>query len=361
LGQRDGAQRHAGRGGEQVIERANAQREQTGRADVDIDVSSGDECANGGAEGLVERHATHCRSRRLQNCRTLSGVLARARTRLNVSAKAIIRGWHARAVLLPAARKEYNRRRKQIMREIVSTESTYLQHLKTLIDLYQSELRVAVGSGQLPGVSRDALADIFPPSTDDIKRTSEELLKTLNKQLGDAANVDDLRFGRVFLELAPQLGAYSQFVKDFTKSIEAWTRLLTNDAWQTLLGELKQKSGSKWDLSMFLIVPVQRVPRYELLLKQLLAHTLPSNGDYVNTANALALVQSVNERINKDKRIAEERREVAQTLARISKLPDDHTPSRRVVRAGELLSTSFSAEKERSGKCQRKVRVCVCV
>ena len=129
-----------------------------------------------------------------------------------------------------------------------------------------------------------------------------------------------------------------------------------NEAWQAALADIKRRSGSKWDLSMFLIVPVQRVPRYELLLKQLLAHTLPSNADYGNTAAALVLVQGVNERINKDKRVAEERREVAQTLARISKLPDESSTSRRVVRAGELLSLSFSADKERRGQCQRKVQ-----
>jgi hypothetical protein len=271
-----------------------------------------------------------------------------------IKCQSYVRGMLARRVSLPAARKEHAKNRKAIMREIVNTESAYVGHLKTLVDLYWGELSKLCESGQLGDVTAADLADIFPPSTRDIMRIAETLLATLNDQLANAKSVDDLSFGRVFSDLAPKLSEYSRYVNDCSKSIERWTELLANDTFHAALAEIKQRSGSKWDLSMFLIVPVQRVPRYELLLKELLKATLPSNQDYRSMQLAYQLIQHVNARINKDKKAAEDRREVADVLGRIAKLPDGPLHSFRVVKQGELLSSSFAAEKEKKGHGSRR-------
>jgi hypothetical protein len=271
-----------------------------------------------------------------------------------IKCQSYVRGMLARRVSLPAARKEHAKNRKAIMREIVNTESAYVGHLKTLVDLYWGELSKLCESGQLGDVTAADLADIFPPSTREIMRIAETLLATLNDQLANAKSVDDLSFGRIFSDLAPKLSEYSRYVNDCSKSIERWTELLANDTFHAALAEIKQRSGSKWDLSMFLIVPVQRVPRYELLLKELLKATLPSNQDYRSMQLAYQLIQHVNARINKDKKAAEDRREVADVLGRIAKLPDGPLHSFRVVKQGELLSSSFAADKEKKGHGSRR-------
>jgi hypothetical protein len=271
-----------------------------------------------------------------------------------VKCQAYVRGMLARRVSLVAARKEHAKNRKAIMREIVNTESAYVGHLKVLVDQYWGELSKLCETGQLGDVTAAVLADIFPPSSREILRIAETLLATLNDQLANAKSVDDLCFGRVFCDLAPKLSEYSSYVNDCSKSIERWTELLADETFHAALAGIKQRSGSKWDLSMFLIVPVQRVPRYELLLKELLKATLPSNQDFRSMQLAYQLIQHVNARINKDKKAAEDRREVADVLGRIAKLPDGPVHSFRVVKQGELLSSSFATEKEKKGHGSRR-------
>jgi hypothetical protein len=89
-------------------------------------------------------------------------------------------------------------------------------------------------------------------------------------------------------------------------------------------------------------------------LKELLKATLPSNQDFRSMQLAYQLIQHVNARINKDKKAAEDRREVADVLGRIAKLPDGPVHSFRVVKQGELLSSSFATEKEKKGHGSRR-------
>ena len=82
------------------------------------------------------------------------------------------------------------------MREIVNTEKTYLSHMKTLCDLYMKTLRERCAAGTLGTVTSAELSEIFPRSTEAIRRIAENLLESLEKQLATAKSVDDLQFGR---------------------------------------------------------------------------------------------------------------------------------------------------------------------
>lgn len=69
--------------------------------------------------------------------------------------------------------------------------------------------------------------------------------------------------------------------------------------------EIEQKSNSGLDLDSFLIVPVQRMPRYLLLLKELLKYTPESHPDYKDISLALEHIANQLETINENKRKAE--------------------------------------------------------
>lgn len=51
-----------------------------------------------------------------------------------------------------------------------------------------------------------------------------------------------------------------------------------------------------------MILPIQRIPRYELLLKELLKYTATDHKDRENLESSLAKVKDVAERINEGKR-----------------------------------------------------------
>lgn len=56
----------------------------------------------------------------------------------------------------------------------------------------------------------------------------------------------------------------------------------------------------------------------------------------------MELVQGMNERINKDKRTAEEKGEVAKVLAKIRDLPSDFVAPRRLVRRKQHAKHSLT-------------------
>lgn len=75
---------------------------------------------------------------------------------------------------------------------------------------------------------------------------------------------------------------------------------------------------SQLNLEGYLLLPVQRIPRYRLLLEELLRSTPPS-GDYVEDPldKALAEISSLANNMNEGKRESESRRKLVQWQARI--------------------------------------------
>ena len=59
------------------------------------------------------------------------------------------------------------------------------------------------------------------------------------------------------------------------------------------------------DLASFLITPVQRIPRYVMLLQDLFRNTPDSHTDYSNLNKALEKMRDVAEYVNEKKRVAE--------------------------------------------------------
>lgn len=89
----------------------------------------------------------------------------------------------------------------------------------------------------------------------------------------------------------------------------------------------------------FLIMPVQRIPRYELLLRDLRKATPEAHKDAELIAEALARVEAVNRSINEKMRRADQARKIAELSAQV----------RRIVCALKAPLTPTAAVCYRSG------------
>jgi len=69
---------------------------------------------------------------------------------------------------------------------------------------------------------------------------------------------------------------------------------------------MKSPECNKLDIYSYLIMPIQRLPRYQLLLADLVKNTLKSHPDYYNLVGALEKIKGVAEYINEEKRKAEQ-------------------------------------------------------
>merc|ERR1711981_48747 len=79
--------------------------------------------------------------------------------------------------------------------------------------------------------------------------------------------------------------------KDFKKYIKGW--------------EKTQKELSGLDLASFLILPVQRLPRYLLLFKELIKYTPDSHAEFESINQAIQVISDALEDINNRKRNAD--------------------------------------------------------
>ncbi|KAF8078424.1 hypothetical protein FPV67DRAFT_1404178 [Lyophyllum atratum] len=99
---------------------------------------------------------------------------------------------------------------------------------------------------------------------------------------------------------------------------------------------------SQLNLEGFLLLPVQRIPRYRLLLEELLRSTPPTY-EYMDDPleQALAEISSLANNMNEGKRESESRRKLVQWQARIrGKFPSPLVqPHRRLIMDGPLLLT----------------------
>jgi len=103
---------------------------------------------------------------------------------------------------------------------------------------------------------------------------------------------------------------------------------------------------------MFLIMPVQRVPRYSLLLRDLLRHTTEDHNDYNDLCTALEKTNSTNMFLNQKKSEAEHRQLLSE-LSNSLLIPPTPSiplilPNRRYITDGDLFLYNQKGKKKRA-------------
>jgi phosphoglycerate-specific signal transduction histidine kinase len=130
---------------------------------------------------------------------------------------------------------------------------------------------------------------------------------------------------------------YSDYVNNFDRATEVYSRLFQQKPFQDFMRQCMNKAHTKLDLPAHLIQPVQRMPRYQLLLRELIKHTDKEHVDYKNIEEALQKAQDMNVAINKKKKELEHRNKIAAVERTITGLPEPLTaPDRLFVRSGQL-------------------------
>jgi len=144
--------------------------------------------------------------------------------------------------------------------------------------------------------------------------------------------------GDTFLKLAGFLKVYSDYTVNYDNSILALRRCRKLTKFHTFLEECSRLPESNYlDLESLLIEPIQRIPRYELLLKELVKHTPKGHPDYDNLNDALIKVTEIARLINNRKRLRDSKQEVVRATHQIKPIQEDLiSPTRTFVNEGTL-------------------------
>lgn len=227
---------------------------------------------------------------------------------------------------------EQSRRdREYAVQELLDTESKYVRDLNLIVEQFQKPLQAnnVLNAKQLTEIF-SIIKDFIPLHEQLLKELSE----TVNKPYAEQCP------GQIFLAMADYLKMYTGFcasqtniaqrISDLTKSNSSFRKFL--DA------KLKDEKLRGLTLTAFLVMPIQRVCRFPLLLKQIAKSTPVSHPDFKKLHLGIFKVDKVVLAVNEGKRTLESQAqmyELEQSLAwDKQKAPANFVfidPSRRLV------------------------------
>eukprot|EP00010_Vexillifera_abyssalis_P000777 CAMPEP_0201551084 /NCGR_PEP_ID=MMETSP0173_2-20130828/7317_1 /ASSEMBLY_ACC=CAM_ASM_000268 /TAXON_ID=218659 /ORGANISM="Vexillifera sp., Strain DIVA3 564/2" /LENGTH=642 /DNA_ID=CAMNT_0047961245 /DNA_START=24 /DNA_END=1949 /DNA_ORIENTATION=+ len=243
-----------------------------------------------------------------------------------------------RAATSSAAKEEkWRKAREMAVKEIMVTEDKYKTSLVTIFSLYMIPLKRQMGTL----INREDFSLLFGNIHEFIPM-HKNLHSLLDKRITAASGcLSDVVISDIFLENASEMIKYSPYINTFDKRLRLLETLQNakdqkfNKFLQSAMAAAEMKG---LDLPSFLIQPVQRLPRYELLLRELCKHTPKSHSDYTRINEAYEAVKEVNAKVNQMKR-DEENREKCRSIER--KLwTDQYSPASSSAAASSSNSNS---------------------
>ena len=204
-------------------------------------------------------------------------------------------------------------KRDNIAFEVLTTERTYVGLLRITIEEFFEPLKKATP----PLIPEIQLTKIFS-ILEDIYKTNQILLGDLEKRMA-AWNTDTQKIGDLFCTFAPYLKMYAMYVSNYdeaTAILDSYEKIPSVKAW--LYEKYHDPQINVLSLQSLLILPVQRIPRYCLLLKDLVKNTPENHPDYMDLKSSLKTMLEVADQINEDVKRRENRQKLLKLQASLT-------------------------------------------
>ncbi|XP_032227567.2 guanine nucleotide exchange factor DBS isoform X2 [Nematostella vectensis] len=182
---------------------------------------------------------------------------------------------------------EVIKKRSQIMAELVTTEKDYVRDLDHIVRGYLHEFERA--AGKIPIELFDQRETIFGNIEEILEFHRCDFLEELNKCSETPKSV-----GKVFTERRGEFEKYALYCKNKPAS-EALQQQLINVPY---IRECQAKLGHKLPLTAYLLKPVQRITKYQLLLREMMKNTKNDRIAYMNLMEAFHAMQNVLRHLN---------------------------------------------------------------
>ncbi|KAJ8370198.1 hypothetical protein SKAU_G00102260 [Synaphobranchus kaupii] len=223
--------------------------------------------------------------------------------------------------------------------ELLETEKAYVSRLHLLDQIFFSELlKEARASGSFP---EDVVRQIFSNISSIHQFHSHFLLPELQRRMDEWEQ--NPRIGDVLQKVAPFLKMYGEYVKAFdraTELINTWMEKSPRFEELVLDIQKREESGSL-TLQHHMLEPVQRIPRYEMLLRDYLKKLPEDSPDREGAEKSLEIIYEAAKHSNEaiaDMERLEKLWEVYSTLGLEGEMVD---PSNRLLREGPIVKISF--------------------
>ncbi|XP_045929324.1 rho guanine nucleotide exchange factor 17-like [Micropterus dolomieu] len=241
--------------------------------------------------------------------------------------------------------------RKHVMMTLLDTEQSYVEALRSLIQDYMRPLK-----------QPDSGSIVDPLLVDEMFYQIPEILEHHEHFLDQVSGCvsqwhDRQTIGHILIQSFSKetlANMYSAYIDNFLNAKDA-VRIAkeAKPSFHKFLEQNMRENKEKQALGDLMIKPVQRIPRYELLVKDLLKHTPEDHPDHSYLLDAQRDIKRLAEKINKGRRSAEEAEREARVIqeieAHIEGVEHILNPQRKFLRQEMVMEAkTVGGKKDRS-------------
>ncbi|XP_077875024.1 pleckstrin homology domain-containing family G member 1 isoform X2 [Ictidomys tridecemlineatus] len=180
----------------------------------------------------------------------------------------------------------------RVVQEILETERTYVQDLKSIVEDYLDCIR---DQAKLPLGTEDRAA-LFG-NIQDIYHFNSELLQDLEN-----CENDPVAIAECFVSKSEEFHIYTQYCTNYPRSVAVLTECMRNKMLAKFFRERQETLKHSLPLGSYLLKPVQRILKYHLLLHEIENHLDKDTDGYDVVLDAIDTMQRVAWHINDMKR-----------------------------------------------------------
>jgi len=245
-------------------------------------------------------------------------------------------------------------KRGLVVKEIIETELKYVEELRILVECFMCPIRtylneLLVQHEENPDDSEESI-QVYLNEHNTIFSNVEQLCAFNEVFLKDIKSSFDVNrgnnIGHVFAHASAFFKMYSTYTSNYSnaeKTVKKW--LTTSPRLGAFIRAVElQKKTHGLQLASYLIMPVQRIPRYKMLLNELVKLTPVTHRDYHKLTEAVSTISHVATSLNDDMKQLEQRRE---TVAICEQFEDMTimSPSRLFLKEGDLMKVCQHGKK----------------
>ncbi|KAF7662145.1 hypothetical protein LDENG_00243830 [Lucifuga dentata] len=241
--------------------------------------------------------------------------------------------------------------RRHVMMTLLDTEQSYVESLRTLIQGYMRPLKQPDSGSIVDPLLVDEMFYQIPEILEHHELFLEQVTGCVS-QWHDRQTVGHLLIQSFSKETLANM--YSAYIDNFLNAKDA-VRIAkeAKPAFHKFLEQNMRENKEKQALGDLMIKPVQRIPRYELLVKDLLKHTPEDHPDHPFLLDAQRDIKRLAEKINKGRRSAEEAEKEARVIQEIESHIEgvEHilNPQRKFLRQEMVMEAkTVGGKKDRS-------------
>ncbi|KAJ8370862.1 hypothetical protein SKAU_G00108900 [Synaphobranchus kaupii] len=221
-----------------------------------------------------------------------------------------------------------------IARELLHTEEAYVKRLHLLDQVFCTKLTEA-------GIPQDVITGIFSNISSIYRFHGQFLLPELKTRITDEWNSNP-RIGDILQKLAPFMKMYGEYVKNFDRAMELvsmWTQ--RSSQFKSVVQNIqKQDVCGNLTLQHHMLEPVQRIPRYEMLLKDYLKKLPEDTLDRKDAEKALELISTAANHSNAAIRKMEKMHKLLEVYERLGGEEDIVNPANELIKEGHIKKMS---------------------